>query len=81
MDGVQRRVSKIIKRVKKFSCSHRLADLGCNTFLKKKKKNEKDLIKTLKITNGIFNHGRHIFSVSWTGNLLLWQISITKMVK
>ena len=72
--GIQRRVTKLIKRVKDYSCRKRLEKLGWTNLPKKRMRN--DLKENFKIVNGISDYGTHFFNISpWTRNFLSWQIS------
>ena len=78
LEGLQRRLIKMIKRVKNYNYRKRFKKLGLITLLEKRIRSY--LIETFKITNGISNYGRHFFNISlWTGNLLSRQILKTKL--
>ena len=69
MEGLQRRLTKIIKGVKDFSYRKRLEKIGLTRLLERKVKG--DLIETLKIVDGVFNYGGQFFTISLqTVNLL-----------
>ena len=53
LKGIQRRATKIIKRVKDYSYRKRLVKLGLTTSLERRLRG--DLIETFKIINEIFN--------------------------
>ena len=75
MKGIQRRVTKIIKKY--YSYRERLEKLGLTTLLERRMRG--DLIKTFKIINGISNYSRYFFNISsWTESLLPRQIIKTK---
>ena len=65
LEGIQRRVTKLIKRVKDYSYIERLEKLGLTTFLERRMGS--DLIDTFKIINGISNYQRNFsnFSSNW----------------
>ena len=66
LEGIQRRVTKIIKKVKDYNHRERLEKLGWTTLLERRMKG--DLIESFKIINGISNNGRHSlnhFSSNW----------------
>ena len=57
LESIQVRVKIQIKRVKDYSYTKRLEELGKTTLLEKIMKG--DLIETFKIINGISNYSRH----------------------
>ena len=69
LEDIQRRVTKIIKRVKDYINRERSENLELTTFLEKRIRDH--LIETFKIINGISNHSWHFFLyLSRNGNLL-----------
>ena len=74
LEGIQRRVTKIIKRSKKnYSYTERVEKLKLMTSLERRMRG--NLIETFKITNGISKIGKHFFDISpQTGNLPSRQI-------
>ena len=77
LEGIQRRVTKIIKRVKDYSYRERFEKFGLITSLERNMR--ADLIETVKIDNGISNYGRYFFNISPQTENLLRQISKTKL--
>ena len=75
LQSIQRRMTKLIKRVKDYSYGERLKILGLTNLLERMRG---DLIKTSKIINGISNYGRlfsFFFNISpRTGNLPSGQV-------
>ena len=77
--SIQKRVTKLIKRVEKISNRERSEKLGLITLLKRRMR--EDLTETFKIINGISNYGRHSLNISSQNANLLWrQILKTKSI-
>ena len=62
LDGIQRRVTKLIKRVKDYSYGGEIGEIGLTTLLERRIRS--DLIVTFKIINGISDYARHFFNIS-----------------
>lgn len=80
LEGVQRRVTRLIGDLKNLCYKERLEALGLTTLLERRMRG--DLIETFKILNGFSKYGAQFFNISpRTGNLLSRQISKTKSTK
>ena len=80
LEGVQRRVTKVIKSLGDLSYKERLERLNLTTLLERRMRG--DLIETFKITKNLSNYGSEFFNISpRTENLLARQISKTKSTK
>ena len=77
MENMQRRETKVIKRVKDYSYWERLEKLGLTNLLERRKRG--NLIETFKIINWISWYSLHFFDISpRTGNLPTRKVSKTK---
>ena len=77
LEGIQRRVIKIIKRIKDYSYRERITKLKLTSL--QGRRITASLTETFKIINGIFNYARYFLNISpRTENLLSRQISKRK---
>ena len=80
LEGVQRKITRVVKGLENLTYKNRLESLGLTTLLERRMRG--DLIETFKIINGISKYGNEFFNISErTGNLLSRQISKTKSTK
>ena len=80
LEGIQRKITRIINGLGDLSYKQRLETLGLTTLLERRMRG--DLIETFKILNDKNNYGKDFFNVSSrTGNLLSRPISQTKTTK
>jgi hypothetical protein len=80
LEGIQRKITRVITGLQDLSYKQRLESLGLTTLLERRMRG--DFIETFKILNGFTNYGTEFFNVSpRTGNLVAREISKTKSTK
>lgn len=80
LEGVQRKITRIVHGLGELSYKNRLETLGLTTLLERRMRG--DLIETFKILNGSSKYGAEFYNISpRTGHLVSRQISKTKSNK